>query len=65
MESNLLIFFYRLGDTVRCVGHLIGQTGQFRIQNISKINITEQMALIKRLEAIGGFELAKASVKVT
>lgn len=52
-------FWLCLGAAVRCIGRLIGQTGQFRILDMKSINLDDEMALIHRLEAICNFELSK------
>lgn len=50
----------KIGDIVRCVGKLNGQTGQFKIIKITKIDLEKERALIMRLEAISSFELTKS-----
>lgn len=46
------------------MGQLIGQTGQFKIVKIGRIDLDDEIALIKRLEAICSFELTKSPTKV-
>lgn len=64
---NLLLILIRSdtfsGDLVRCMGQLIGQTGQFKIVKIGRIDLDDEKALIKRLEAICSFELTKSPTK--
>ncbi|XP_055306408.1 uncharacterized protein LOC129570727 [Sitodiplosis mosellana] len=54
---------FQTGDVVRCVGHLNGQTGQFKIINMSKIDYERELDVINRLIAISSFELAKLPIK--
>lgn len=51
------------GDFVRCMGRLIGQTGRFRIMKIGKIDLDDEVALIRRLEAICSFEVSRSPKK--
>lgn len=50
------------GDVVRCVGHLVGQSGQFKILKMSKIDHENESNLNNRLIAICSFELAKLPI---
>lgn len=57
--SKKKLFFRLTDDDVRCVGRLSGQTGRFRVNHISKVDMDAEQSLIERLEAISNFELAQ------